>query len=214
MSNAREKRLNTLSSRVISSHLMSSHVKHDAAELDRAPLVHGVRHLEHHHQEKRDDRRCKTSKYKNPQGMNKKMRVGKLVNEWWRAFFERGPHREDPRAIRDAGLTFRTRALYKHQHSVQPTCAQANIARTAVTDKGGQRKWAPLQSSLESNCQQPLPGSCPKALSLPLSLSLSVCACLSLSLSVSLTACCPSDLDESRIIRQHVAQGKDGVLVR
>lgn len=30
---------------------LSAHVKDDPAELDRAPLVDGVRHLEHDHQE-------------------------------------------------------------------------------------------------------------------------------------------------------------------
>lgn len=39
--------------------LVSSHVKHDAAELDRAPLVDSVRHLEHDHQEQWNNRRLK-----------------------------------------------------------------------------------------------------------------------------------------------------------
>lgn len=41
---------------------IKTHIKHNPAELDRTPLVHGVSHLEHHHEEERNDSRCKHEK--------------------------------------------------------------------------------------------------------------------------------------------------------
>lgn len=45
-----------------------THIKHNPAELDRTSLVHGVSHLEHHHEEERNDGRWNTEKGETGEG--------------------------------------------------------------------------------------------------------------------------------------------------
>lgn len=151
--------------------------------------MHGVRHLEHHHQEKRDDRRC-NRETTSARRKKKTIETKRAIESTSGVPFERNPRRGDAPVTRDAGLTFCT-----HMPDNSPP------ARAAAAGMGqGSGRFIAINLHVNNKISR-------RILS-----KKKFCLFLSLSLALP-TACCPSDLDESRIVRQHIAQGKDDVLV-